>query len=177
MHGWSCTTVEWSGVVKVRYESMVMVRRALVGDLNMLCKHAFLAGPCAGVGGIRSALDKQVKSKTKERQRWERFRVNTSSVGNSMLQVLIGRDVVFSHASDATEALQVSSRNRNQSYLIGWGVAKNTSLPPRRRPEALLPPTPTVYTVLHLTQQQKLDRSRPCIMNAFRPLSTRVGAS
>ncbi|EMF11284.1 uncharacterized protein SEPMUDRAFT_109376 [Sphaerulina musiva SO2202] len=43
--------------------------------------------------------------------------------------------------------------------------------------EALLPPTPTVYTVLHLTQQQKLDRSRPCIMNAFRPLSTRVGAS
>jgi len=51
-----------------------------------------------------------------------------------MLQVLIGRDVVFSHVSDATEALQVSSRNRNQSYLMGWGVAKNTSLPPRRRP-------------------------------------------
>lgn len=155
-----------------------MVRRALVGDLNMLCKHAFLAGPCAGIRGIRGTLDEQVKSK--ERQRWERFRVNTSSVGNSMLQVLIGRDVVFSHASDATEALQVSSRNRNQSYLTGWGVAKNTSLPPRRRrrrPEALLPPTPTVYTVLHLTQQQKLDRSRPCIMNAFRPLSTRVGAS
>lgn len=100
VHGWSCTTVEWSGVVKVRYESMVMVRRALVGDLNMLCKHAFLAGPCAGIRGIRGTLHKQVKSK--ERQRWERFRVNTSSVGNSMLQVLIGRDVVFSHASDAT---------------------------------------------------------------------------
>lgn len=152
-----------------------MVRRALVGDLNMLCKHAFLAGPCAGIRGIRDTLDKQVKSK--ERQRWERFRVNTSSIGNSMRQVLIGRDVAFSHASDATEALQVSSRNRNQSYLMGWGIAKNTSLPPRRRPEALLPPTPTVYTVLHLTQQQKLDRSRPCIMSAFRPLSTRVCAS
>lgn len=46
--------MEWSGVVKVRYESMVMVRRALVGDLNMLCKHAFLAGPCAGIRGIRA---------------------------------------------------------------------------------------------------------------------------
>jgi len=55
--------VEWNGVVKVRYESMVMVRRALVGGLNILCKHAFLAGPCAGFGGIRGALEKQVKSK------------------------------------------------------------------------------------------------------------------
>lgn len=70
--------MEWNGVVKVRYESMVMVRRALVGELNILCKHAFLAGPCTGIRGIRGTLDKQVKSK--ERQRWERFRANTSSV-------------------------------------------------------------------------------------------------
>lgn len=72
--------MEWNGVVKVRYESMVMVRRALVGDLNMLCKHAFLAGPCAGIGDIRGAFDKQVKSKLQR----------TSAMGEIPCKYLLG---------------------------------------------------------------------------------------
>lgn len=47
--------MEWSGVVKVRYESMVMVRRALVGDLNMFMQARVFSWPCAGIRGIRTS--------------------------------------------------------------------------------------------------------------------------